>query len=75
MGLLLSLLLLLAGALDPLAIPWWVWAGVLFYVAVRQRMENYSPGSLVRAARYVPSTEKWNNEPAPLRILLTLPPN
>lgn len=51
MGLLLALILLLAGALDPLAIPWWLWAGVLLYVAVRQRMEMYSPGSLVRAAR------------------------
>lgn len=51
MGLLLALVLLLAGALDPVAIPWWVWAGVLFYVAIWQQMETYSPGSLVRAAR------------------------
>ena len=51
LGLLLALVLLLAGALDPVAIPWWVWAGVLFYLAVRQQMETYSPGSLVRAAR------------------------
>ena len=47
---LLSLLLLLSGAIDPFSIPWWLYAGVFFYLAVRQQMETYSPGSLCSAA-------------------------
>lgn len=50
LSLLLGLLMLLAGAIDPFDVPWYVWAGILFYVALRQQADTYVKGSLCKAA-------------------------
>lgn len=50
LSLLLGLLLLLAGVIDPFDVPWYVWAGILFYFALRQQTDAYVPGTLCKAA-------------------------
>ncbi|TFJ80762.1 hypothetical protein NSK_007939 [Nannochloropsis salina CCMP1776] len=50
LSLLLGCLLLLAGVLEPFEIPWYVWAGLCLYLAVRHQGSGYTKGSLCKAA-------------------------